>query len=429
LNDVESDMPSANSGVLKAFVSVTALFFAWGFITATMDPLVPAVRAIFSLSYAESMLTQFAFFMAYGVVSLPGAIVLDRLGYSGAIGAALAAMLAGCLIVPLATALQTYALVLVALFVIAGGITVLQVAANPLAASLGRPEGSHFRLTLSQAFNSLGTVLAPYIGARVMLHGGVFGGGAGSADQRLQSLHNIDVSFMILAGLILALGLFVLIVRRRIDASAPPRAASGEGSPLAALGSRWALFGAAAIFLYVGSEVSIASLTINFLHQDDILGVTLEAAGTLLPFYWGGAMVGRFLGSAVLAWVPAPRVLAAAAAVAALLCLGVTQAHGQAAAIAALSVGLMNSIMFPTIFTITLERSSAPTAATSGLLCMAIVGGAALPLLAGVIADAAGLHPAFFVPFIGYCGIAVFALGAARARIILGARPAASAAH
>src|SRR5262249_10374488 len=198
-------MQSAKTDLRAALVAVTTLFFAWGFITSMIDPLIPSVRAIFSLTYAQAMLTQFAFFVAYGVVSLPGAALVARLGYGRAVICSLAAMLAGCLIVPLATKVDHYELVLLALFVIAGGITVLQVAANPLAAALGPPERSHLRLTLSQAFNSLGTVIGPYLGSRLMLHGGMFdaaAGAASTAESRAVSLRSIDTSFLLIAAMI-----------------------------------------------------------------------------------------------------------------------------------------------------------------------------------------------------------------------------------
>src|ERR1700730_18271301 len=182
-----------------AFITVTTLFFAWGFITVTIDPLIASLKAIFSLSYAEVMLTQFAFFTAYGIVSLPAAALVARIGYSLSIICALTIMFAGCLVVPLATHLDTFALVLVALFIIASGITILQVAANPLAAALGPPAKSHFRLTLSQAFNSLGTAIAPYLASSVMLAGGIFavsGGAAVTASQRSESFRNIDFAFL-----------------------------------------------------------------------------------------------------------------------------------------------------------------------------------------------------------------------------------------
>jgi FHS family L-fucose permease-like MFS transporter len=391
-----------------AFATVTTLFFMWGFVTATMDPLVTTVRGVFSLSYAESMLTQFAFFLAYGVVSLPAALVLEKLGYATTVVLSLLAMLAGCLMMPVAAHSQSYVLMLCALFVIAAGITQLQVAANPLAAMLGRPEGSHFRLTLSQAFNSLGTVLAPIIGASIMLRGGVFAGAA-SADARTATLANVSTQFLIIAGLILLLTLFIWALRRLL--AVPHELDDASASPFAAFRSRWALFGGLAIFLYVGAEVSIASLMINFLHQRQVMAAPYDHAGWLLGFYyWGGAMVGRLLGSVVLIRVKAHRVLAFAAFAALALCLTVTVSGGPVAGVAALAVGFFNSIMFPTIFTLTLERSSAPVAATSGLLCMAIVGGAVLPVLAGFTADHLGLAFAFFVPAVSYCVIAGFAL-------------------
>ncbi len=401
-----------------AFVYVTSLFFVWGFVTSTIDPLIPSVRSIFQLSYAESMLTQFAFFMAYGVVSLPAAAIVARQGFSRSILIALGAMIAGCLVISLATAVQTYALVLTALFVIASGITLLQVAANPLAAGLGSSERSHFRLTLSQAFNSLGTVFGPYVGAVLMLRGGVFdaSNGADLEASRTESLRNIELSFVLIALAIAALALFLYLVRARITASAPPMSTQ-HTSPLLAFRSRWAVLGGVAIFLYVGAEVSIGSIMINFLEQSSVLAVTPEQAGRLLSIYWLGAMVGRFVGSGLLTRIPAGRLLTAAAVTAGLLCLVVSQSAGMTAAIAALAIGFFNSIMFPTIFTLTLERSSAPVPSTSGLLCMSIVGGALLPVLFGYAADVSGIAAAFLIPMVAYFGIAAFAAAAARVRV------------
>ncbi|HWW79961.1 MAG TPA: sugar MFS transporter [Steroidobacteraceae bacterium] len=419
-------MPSTKRDLTAALAAVTTLFFAWGFITAMIDPLIPSVRAIFSLTYAQSMLTQFAFFLAYGVVSLPAAALVARLGYSRSVICALLAMITGCLIVPLATQVDHYELVLVALFVIAGGITVLQVAANPLAAALGAPERSHLRLTLSQAFNSLGTVIGPYLGATLMLRGGLFASSSGAiagavdaATLRSESLRNIDTSFLLIAGLIAALALFIWSFRRRLAIATPP--AQAQDSVTGALRSRWAVLGAGAIFLYVGAEVSVGSNLINFLHQSDVLAVTQERAGKLVSLYWLGAMVGRFAGSALLARFRAVRLLSVNAFVAAVLCLAVSQGAGVVSAGCALAIGLFNSIMFPNIFTLTLERSTASPAATSGLLCMAIVGGAVLPPATGLIADSitgsAGLHAAFLLPMVAYALICGFAVTAARARV------------
>jgi MFS transporter, FHS family, L-fucose permease len=415
-----------------AFVSVTTLFFAWGFITVTIDPLIASLKAIFSLSYAQVMLTQFAFFLAYGIVSLPAAALVARLGYSRAILCALSAMFGGCLVIPVATRLDTFALVLVAMFIIASGIAILQVAANPLAAALGPPEKSHFRLTLSQAFNSLGTAIAPYLASSVMLAGGIFAAGAGAgftAAQRSESFRHIDTAFVFIAGMIVLLGGFIWSCRRHFTAADPSAAPEARSSVLDALRSRWAVLGATAIFLYVGAEVSIGSAMTNFLHQPDMLGVTLERAGKLVSFYWGGAMLGRFIGSVLLTRVRAAGLLMVAAAVAASLCLAVSELRGPIAAWAALSIGLFNSIMFPVIFTVTLERSSASAASTSGALCMAIVGGAILPLIVGRIADVAGLHAAYLVPLTAYLYISAFGAGARNARVIERADRAAGLAH
>lgn len=415
-----------------AFASITTLFFAWGFITVTVDPLIASLKAIFQLSYAEVMLTQFAFFMAYGIVSLPAAALVARLGYPRSIILALGIMIGGCLCIPLATHLDTFALVLAALFIIASGITILQVAANPLAALLGPAQRSHFRLTLSQAFNSLGTTIAPYLASSVLLAGGMFavqGGLAVTAAQRIESLRHIDFAFLVIAVLIGLLALFIWSVRVRLTVASAGGESGRGGSPTQALHSGWAVLGAAAIFLYVGAEVSIGSTMTNFLHRPDVFDVTLEHAGKLLSLYWGGAMVGRFVGSALLTRVRASWLLCAAAAVAALLCLTVTRAPGEFAGWAALSIGVFNSIMFPLIFTLTLERSTASGAATSGLLCMAIVGGAVMPPLVGKFADVAGLRAAYLVPLIAYACISAFAAATTRARAE-GRLPAASnAAH
>jgi MFS transporter, FHS family, L-fucose permease len=434
----------SRSNTTAALVCVTTLFFAWGFITSVIDPLIPAVKSVFTLSYAESMLTQFAWFIAYGLVSLPAAALLARLGFISSIIVALAAMVAGCLLVPLATLFNAYIGVLIALFVIASGVTLLQVAANPLVAVLGAPQRSHFRLTLAQAFNSLGTVIGPYLGATIMLSGGVFGAGAlDSHASRAETLRSIDAQFILVAIFFAALALFIWLARGRIRDAAPPTQKE-SAAPWRAFASGWALFGGLAIFLYVGAEVAIASIMINFLVDIDFhvflarvgfidalanagiinsAGSPEEIAGKTLGLcYWGGAMVGRFVGSWLLTKVNAGALLAVAATIAVALCFFVSQSSGPAGGVAALSVGFFNSIMFPTIFTLTLSRSTAPTSSVSGLLCMAIVGGAAIPPLTGLTADMVRLEQAFLVPMAAYVGIVAFAAAAARpARLQTGA--------
>ena len=409
-----------------AFVYVTTLFFIWGAVTSVNDVLIPAVKEIFTLTDTQGFLTQFAFFMAYFVVSLPAAAIDQKLGSARAIILALAIMVVGCLLMPVATHVRAYSIVLVALFVIASGITLLQVAANPLSAVLGPPEKSHFRLVLSQAFNSLGTVVGPYLAAHTLLQGGLFEGGAPTEAKIVESLGRIDVAYYFIAAVIVLLAIFLFSVRDRIT-SAAPNLEAGSGRVGQALGSKWALLGAGAIFLYVGAEVSIGSTMVNFLEQPNILGIAAAEAGKLVSLYWLGAMIGRFVGSGLLTRIPAGRLLTFVAGMAALFCLIVSQIQGHPAAVVAISIGLFNAIMFPVIFTLTLERSTAPAPATSGLLCMAIVGGALMPLVFAKVADiTASRSTAFLVPMACYVLITLFALAAGRARIVQEADPAVS---
>ncbi|AGH49911.1 major facilitator superfamily transporter [Sphingomonas sp. MM-1] len=410
----------ANGGTRAAFVVVTCLYFMWGFITSNNDPLIAALRGIYTLNVAEGMLTQFAFFLAYFVMSLPAAGLLARLGHARTIIAALLVMVGACLLVLVASRFETYAMVLVALFVMASGITALQVAANPLVASMGAAETSHFRLTFAQAFNSLGVVLGTAIGSRIMLSEDVFapGGHVAEGVSRATALGVVDHAFVLIAVAIAALAVLIFAFRRRIEDTATDSAVE-SGSPLQALRSGWALFGALAIFLYVGAEVTIGSVMINFLNRPDVLGVSLREAGEfyLTWFYWGGALAGRFIGSALLTRIRASYLLTIAALAATGLTAAAFLLSGPAAAYAALGVGLFNSIMFPTIFTITFERSKASHASVSGLLCMAIVGGALLPWMSGHVADATGnIGATFLLPAIAYAGILLFAASGTRGR-------------
>src|SRR5690348_400788 len=420
-------------GMGAGFATVTTLFFMWGFITVSVDPLIAALKAIFVLNYAGAMLAQFAFFMAYFVVSLPAAGIIARLGNSKSILVALAIMIAGCLTMPIATKNNSFAVVLIGLFVIASGITILQVVANPLAAALGRPERSHFRLTFSQTFNSFGTWLAPKLVSPIILAGGIFAvthGAQVTPELREDSFRRIDSVFFAIAGALVLLAMFIFVFRKLLDVTKPVD--EGQRPSIAtAFQSPWAMFGAVAIFLYVGAEVSIGSAMTNFLHEPDMLNISLADAGEMVSYYWGGAMVGRLIGSGLLFVVKqrAPWLLASFATVASILCFVVSQSHGATAAHLALSIGLFNSIMFPVIFTSTLERSTAAPAATSGLLCLAIVGGAILPYIFGTIADAAGLHAAYFLPMVAYALIVVFAVAATKAKTYEHGTTAAGAGH
>ena len=423
------------AGVSAAYAIVTCLFFAWGFITSLVDPLVAAVKGIFHLSDVEAQLSASAFFIAYGVMSLPGAVLLSRAKAVPAVLISLAMMVAGCLIMLLAANMAIYEVVLFGLFVLASGITILQVAANPLAAALGSPERSHFRLTFSQAFNSLGTFIGPYLGAHLFLKGiEVKQGSSVTAAARAGSLAGIDRAFFWIAGLIILIGLLIFAGRRVIAAAAPrppeETARRDIGATFAdAVSSKWAVFGGLAIFLYVGAEVAIGTQMALFLNSNSVWNVPLETAGKFVSLYWGGAMVGRLVGSALLTRVPAPRLLAVFTALACALCLFVFSVGGVPAGYAALSIGLFNSIMFPVIFTITLERSTASEEATSGFLCFSIVGGAAIPPLTGLVSQHSSYVAAFIVPALCYAVLCLFAIMSRSARTRLRDEPAAATIH
>ena len=422
-------------GVTGAYVIVTCLFFAWGFITSLVDPLVAAVKGVFHLSDVEAQLSAFAFFIAYGVMSLPGAVILAKLKSVPTVLLSLGLMVAGCLIMLLAANMAIYPVVLLGLFVMASGITVLQVAANPLSAALGAPERSHFRLTFSQAFNSLGTFIGPYLGAALFLKGvEVKSGAVNSAAVRAGSLAGIDRAFFWIAGLIILIALLIWAGRRMISAAAPPppheTADVGIGATIReAMSSSWALFGGLAIFLYVGAEVSIGTQMALFLNSTHVWDVPLEQAGKFVSLYWGGAMIGRLVGSGLLTRVAAPRLLSVFTGIACLLCLFVFSVGGVPAGYAALSIGLFNSIMFPVIFTITLERSTASEESTSGFLCFSIVGGAILPLIVGLVSQHSSYVTAFIVPALCYAILFLFSLAAHRARTHLRDEPAAATIH
>jgi FHS family L-fucose permease-like MFS transporter len=397
-----------------AFAAVTSLFFAWGFITSNNDPLIVALRAAFSLDYSEALLTQIVFFLAYGLLSLPAAWVSARIGAVDTIIASLALMAIGCLAVVASTKTGSFWPILAALFVLAAGFTTLQVAANPLAVELGPPEHSHFRLNFAQAFNSLGVVLGVHFGSLVMLDASVLKPGASLAQgSRRALLGAVDRAFLIMAVLLAALLVVFVLLRRLLSKAAPNHRREAPARMFDGLQSRWAIFGAVAIGLYVGAEVSIGSIMINFLNQRQVLALPVEDAGAYLAnFYWGGALAGRLVGTLLLTRVRASRLLFTCGVIAVLLCVTVLAGTGPITGYAALAIGLTNSIMFPTIFTITLERSGVSQSSTSGLLCLAIFGGAVLPLAVGAIADRFGLGVSFVVPLVAYAVIAAFALAA-----------------
>lgn len=431
-------MQSSSKKYGPAYAAVTTLFFAWGFITSLIDPLVAAVKGIFSLTDLQAQLSAFAFFIAYGVMSFPAAALLSHFKSVPTILIALSMMIGGCILMLVAANIEIYELVLAGLFVLASGITALQVAANPLAAALGSPEGSHFRLTFSQTFNSLGTFIGPVIGATLFLEGvEVKHGEEITAEVRAEALAGIDAAYFWLAGMIAALMVFFYLSRNIVGQAAPVTTSSGRsiGSMLSeAFQSKWAILGGLAIFLYVGAEVAIGTQMAFFLNDDSIwgqsdtifnipfidhlassdgiTGVSLQEAAALTALYWGGAMVGRLIGSALLAKVNAALLLAVFTGAAAAMCFYVFAVGGVGAGFIALAIGLFNSIMFPVIFTLTLERSTASAEATSGFLCTSIIGGAFVPLLVGFVSGHSSYIAAFIVPALCYLVLCVFALSA-----------------
>ena len=393
-------------------ILVVSLFFIWGGATSLNDVLVPKLKGLFQLNYAQAMLIQFAFFTAYFVVSVPAGALVSRLGYGRGMAAGLATMAAGCAIFFPAARTATYGLFLGALFVLAAGITILQVAANPLIDRLGPARTASSRLTLAQAFNSLGTTIMPFIGARLIL-GSAGKGSAPPADLagRAREAAVIGHAYLGLAAVLALLAFVFWTVRARLGQAG--RGAAFKGSLSLLKRPRLGL-GVMAIFLYVGAEVTIGSMLVNFLMQPTTLGLDQQTAGERLSLYWGGAMVGRFIGAGVLRMAPPGKVLAAAATGAAALALIASSIHGPAAGWALIAVGLMNSIMFPTIFSLALEGLGSRTPQGSGLLCMAIVGGAIVPVIGGMIADATSLAVALMAPVVCYAAIAAFGWSARR---------------
>ncbi|RPF71037.1 MFS transporter [Aurantiacibacter spongiae] len=407
------------TAVRAAFIAVTTLFFAWGFITSLIDPLVAAVKGIFTLSDSQAMLSASAFFIAYGLISFPAAAIIARWRAVPSILIALVMMVLACLIMLGAANVANYNLVLLGLFVLASGITILQVAANPLAAALGDPEKSHFRLTLAQTFNSFGTIIGPWLGSLLFLGGVEVVEGVALTDEvRSNALAGIDTAYFWICGLLIALLAFFFLLRKTVSGAAP---VIGSGKNLVqligdAFSAKWALIGAGAIFLYVGAEVSIGAQMALFLNSDNTWGISLQRAGSLVSYYWGGAFVGRLIGSFLLYRFKAHRLLTAFTAIAALMCLYVFTVGGVSAGYVALAIGLFNSIMFPVIFTLTLERSTASEEATSAMLCTGIVGGAAIPVIVGTVSGASSYTVAFIVPALCYALLCLFAVSAGRAR-------------
>lgn len=390
-----------------ALVVLTLLFFMWGLITSLNDILIPHLKAIFTLSYVQAMLIQFSFFGAYFVMSVPAGYLVERVGYRRGITIGLATAGAACAGFYPAAALQSYPLFLAALFVLASGITLLQVAANPYVAVLGRPETAASRLTLTQAFNSLGTTVGPFVGSMLILTIAA----AGTVDVAAE-IETVQGPYLGLAGVLFLIA--IIFTRFKLPAiqgatSETAAVAGGDTAQRSAWSYPHLVLGAVAIFVYVGAEVAIGSFLVNFLAQPDVAGLSERTAGLYyVPLYWGGAMVGRFIGSFVMRWVSPGRVLACNAACAIVLLLIATSFGGTTAMWAVLAIGLFNSIMFPTIFALAIAGLGRHTGQGSGVLCMAIVGGAIVPVVQAYFADTIGLLQSFMVPAVCYAFIVYY---------------------
>jgi MFS transporter, FHS family, L-fucose permease len=397
---------------------VFALFFIFGGITSLNDVVIPKLKGLFTLSNGEVMLVQTAFFAAYFLFSLPAAVLVRRAGYMRGAAIGLLLMAAGCLLFIPASAAGIFAAFLAALFILAAGITVIQVVANPLISFLGPPATAHSRLTFAQAFNSLGTTIFPYVGS-VLILGSISGvdparlSDAAAAVFRAQESHLIVRVYIGLAAAILVVAA-VVWTRRGSLAEIPDDDPSALGHPAALLRRPRFAFGVLCIFLYVGAEVSIGSLIVFYLEQQSVLGLNAVDAGKHVPFYWGGAMIGRFIGSYLLRVISPGKVLAFNAAVVLVLLFTSAHSRGSVAAWSLLAVGLFNSIMFPTIFSLASEGLGPRAKQGSGLLSMAIVGGAVVPFIAGHLADWRGLEFALLAPAVCYAGILAFGVYARR---------------
>ena len=393
---------------------VTTLFFMWGFLTSLNDILVPHMKSIFELSYARVMLVQFAFFSAYFLFSVPWSKIVNRIGYQRTMVAGLLTMAVGALLFVPAASVVSYPLFLTALLVLAAGITGLQVSANPYVDLLGKPETASSRLDLTQAFNSLGTTIAPKIGGLLILSAAPL-----AVEQlrqlapqalhayRVQEAASVKMPYTVISVALVLLAILIGTFKLpKIETAADP----GEKVKDSIWKHRNLLLGAVGIFAYVGAEVSIGSFLVNYFGLPEIAGFSAKTAAGFVSFYWGGSMIGRFLGAPLLRRIKAGRLLALCALCATALITASMILGGHTAMWTILAVGLFNSIMFPTIFSLGVAELGPLTGNASGVMNMAIVGGAILPVIQGTIADQVGLHHAFILPVICYLYILYYAL-------------------
>lgn len=389
-------------GYQFTLIVVSSLFFMWGFITCLNDILIPYLKNSFSLSYFEAMLVQFCFFAAYFIVSVPAGSLVARLGYQHSMVTGLAIAGIGCLLFIPASDFHTYALFLFALFFLASGIAILQVAANPYVSLLGPQDTASSRLNLTQAFNSLGTTIAPMVGGVIIL------GQVTATDTDIVSASSsVQTPYLMLGALLFCVALLVYALKLpELRSTEQSETISNikliESNPILKAGL-------VALFLYVGAEVAIGSLLVNYLTLPHISSLTELQAAKYVTYYWGAAMVGRFIGAGIMQYLHAGKLLLLSAVFAILLLILTVSGSGDLAFWAVLAIGLCNSIMFPTIFSLSLQGLGAYTSQASGLLCLTIVGGAIIPLLQGWVADAAGLQSSFVLPIFCYLIIGWFA--------------------
>src|SRR5277367_3280607 len=411
---VSSDSTPTN---IRAMAMVTTLFFMWGFLTALNDILVPHLKSIFELNYTRVMLVNSAFFGSYFVFAIPAGMVIERIGYKKTMVVGLLIMAVGALLFVPAADVPSFELFLAALVVLAAGVTALQVAANPYVTVLGPSRTASSRLNLTQAFNSLGTTIAPYVGGILIL------AAAPLSSSQLQQLsgpallayHQQEASTVKVPYIGIALALTVLalaIAMFNLPKIETTREFRPMGDTDTAARDLWKqrqlVLGALGIFLYVGAEVSIGSFLINYFTQPEIGNMSVKTAAGLVSLYWLGAMIGRFIGAAGLQKLPTRAVLGTVAVVACLLVVISMLTSGWLAMGTIISVGLFNSVMFPSIFALGIEGLGPLTGKGSGLLVQAIVGGGIIPVAEGALADHIGIHHAFILPALCYVYIAFY---------------------
>jgi len=410
---------SSSSSYAIPLAVVTTLFFMWGFLTCLNDILVPHLKSIFDLNYRQVMLVQFAFFGAYFLFSIPSAKIIDWIGYQRSMVVGLLTMGVGAfLFVPAASA-PSYPLFLAALVVLAAGITCLQVAANPYVTVLGKAETASSRLNLTQAFNSLGTFLAPFFGGLLILSA------VPKAMEEIRALapdalqaYRLHEAATVKTPYV-GLGIALVVLAAAIGSFKLPKIPQAQHKVGEKVDdSIWRhpnlILGAIGIFVYVGAEVAIGSFLVNYFSQPEIGGLTEKVASSFVAFYWGGAMVGRFIGSGLLQKMKTGHLLGICAVCATALVTISMLSTGHFAMYSIILVGFFNSIMFPSIFTLGVAELGPLTGDGSGIMIMAIVGGALIPLAQGAIADKIGIHHAFFLPVICYLYILYFGLSGSR---------------